>query len=296
MNATLAPAPVKTKRRHLFTLEATIDEASYAVYPVRDIQDEEIAKAFTFAKRTQGGAIEGQAVYTVARHADGRLTCECPDFVTRHEDKGTLCKHGECCVRMGLLDAPVCATAHKPEPIPPAPTEPIGSIPSPADRLRSSMFGIALPKPQAAPRAFAEGLLDESPAPAPEPCCSPSEASPCAQCLGADDTDAGRLVDFLPTNLDGAAALADHDPDRLSLAELVEAQARAFRAWNLGAADLMAERLEELAAEVRLTNAATPDQFRDRIDVIRMDEDRRLIAFGEDVGFADGLAAADRRD
>ncbi len=292
MNATLVPAMVKPKR-HTFTLSATIDEGTYNVFPVRDIQDPEISKAFTFAKRGVGN---GDAVYTVARHADGRIVCECPDYVARHEDHGTLCKHCECTVRMGLLDAPKPAENGKPEPIPPAPQKSASceanSAPDTLSRLQARAFGLKLPasKPQDSPRTFAEGLLADEPAPAPEPCCGPAEAQPCAQCVEASHAVAPA------EDVESETADNIRSTDRLSLAELVEAQARAFRAWNLGAADLMAERLEELAAEVRLTNAATPDQFRDRIDALRMDEDRRLIAHGESIGFDLGLAVADRHD
>jgi hypothetical protein len=286
MNATLTTAPVKSKR-HTFTLSATIDEATYSVYPVRDIEDPEISKAFTFAKRTGRDSIQGDAIYTVARTRDGRITCECPDYVARHEDNGTLCKHGDCCVRMGLLEAP----AHQPgEFSPPVAHEPATTpkrTPSQADIRRSIAFGIALPKPQAAPRAFGEGLVEpeavatpETPA---ESCCGPAEAEPCRECVKAPGRE----------RKDFADALADAaDRPGLSLAEWLRLQVTFYRGFNTDAADLVAETLGTLVVEAEITRAATPSQLRDRRDALRMDDDRRLIAHGESIGFGDGLAAA----
>jgi hypothetical protein len=274
MNATLAPAPVKPRRHH-YGLEAWIDETGYGLFPVRRIEDPEVEKAWTFAKRA-----DPDAVYTVARRAGGRITCECPDFVTRHEDHGTLCKHGECCVRMGLLEAPEPAPAPGPRPETARMRvreefDPPGSpafLPVDATaRAQAEAFGIALPGPVEAPgkpqeprRAFGEGLADpeapEASGDDPGPCCGPSEAEPCRDCLEAPGL-AGELAEAT-------------DRPALSLVEWLRLQADFYRGFNTDAADLVAEHLAELVTEAEITAASTPGQLRDRRAALASPDDR----------------------
>jgi hypothetical protein len=50
--------------------------------------------------------IETNNSYDVILNHFGELTCDCPDYVARHEGNGTSCKHGRKLVELGLVPAP----------------------------------------------------------------------------------------------------------------------------------------------------------------------------------------------
>jgi hypothetical protein len=52
------------------------------------------------------GGTDDTAVYHVARHRNGQVSCECADYTFRHADNCTLCKHGRAVVAMRLCDPP----------------------------------------------------------------------------------------------------------------------------------------------------------------------------------------------
>jgi hypothetical protein len=105
--------------------------------------------AVEVTKRTSGES------YAVVLQADGQTTCECPDFLCRHADHGTACKHIRGVVAAGLLVAPVAAPAPKPA-VPPVTAK---------DVKRAAYFGLTIPKaPVVAPapvvKAPVEPALD----------------------------------------------------------------------------------------------------------------------------------------
>jgi hypothetical protein len=72
--------------------------------------------------------------YDVIRQHDGLVTCSCPDFVCRHESKGTVCKHGAAMVARGFLAAPC-----------PVPNRPAVAPVTLLDLKRAAMWGLKLP-------------------------------------------------------------------------------------------------------------------------------------------------------
>src|SRR4051794_9761329 len=74
--------------------------------------------------------------YDVVLGHDGAMTCECPDFVVRHADKGTHCKHCKAALEHGLVVAPVSGGS-------PVAIAPITE----KDVKRASYFGLKLPRP-----------------------------------------------------------------------------------------------------------------------------------------------------
>ncbi len=93
----------------------------------------------------------------------------------------------------------------------------------------------------------------------PDGCCPADEPSPCQACVThdgpADLSDAGWQDEFRWA-VNGTIAR--------SLAEQVDEHARGLRAMGSPLGDLLAERAEALAAEVRFLDASTVGQYRDR--------------------------------
>lgn len=80
--------------------------------------------------------------YDVVRQDDGLIVCDCPDFVVRHEGKGTCCKHGKAAVAAGLLETSAPVASPTPAPVKaPASFAPITR----KDLVRASYFGLRLP-------------------------------------------------------------------------------------------------------------------------------------------------------
>ncbi len=71
-----------------------------------------------------------------------------------------------------------------------------------------------------------------------------------------------------------------------TLAETVDHEALAYRAWGTPEGDFLARQMERLAQLIRLTQAETPGQFEDRLEACEFD----LRAREYDRGFEDGTA------
>jgi hypothetical protein len=69
-----------------------------------------------------------------------------------------------------------------------------------------------------------------------------------------------------------------------TLAETVDHEALAYRAWGTPDGDFLARQIDRLAQLIRLTGAQTPGQFEDRLEVYECD----MRAREYDRGFEDG--------
>jgi hypothetical protein len=76
-----------------------------------------------------------------------------------------------------------------------------------------------------------------------------------------------------------------------TLAETIDHEALAYRAWKTPTGDFLATKLEELATLVRWTGAATPADHIDRMDVW----DAEIAEQHFDRGYREGFAAAQRQ-
>ena len=76
----------------------------------------------------------------------------------------------------------------------------------------------------------------------------------------------------------------------VTLAEIVEHEALAYRAWGTPAGDFLARQMERLAQLVRWTGAATPEEHEARMEV--WDDGLRTQWF--DRGYSEGIEAARR--
>ena len=72
-----------------------------------------------------------------------------------------------------------------------------------------------------------------------------------------------------------------------SLAEVIEHEARAYRAWGTPAGDLLARNLERLGQLVRWTGASTPEEHEARMEV--WDDELREQWYER--GYQDGVEA-----
>lgn len=101
-----APVPTKGSRRQPKSFSCSIEAASvringarYHAEEVTGITDPFILRAWRFEKSG-----DDEAVYDVAKHAHGGISCTCPDWETRHYEYNTAgCKHVQCAVALGFL-------------------------------------------------------------------------------------------------------------------------------------------------------------------------------------------------
>lgn len=82
-----------------------------------------------------------------------------------------------------------------------------------------------------------------------------------------------------------SAILSNGQP--LTLAEVVDHEARAYRAWGTPAGEFLARQMERLAQLVRWTGASTPEEHEARMEV--WDDEVREQCF--DRGYREGLEA-----
>jgi hypothetical protein len=75
-----------------------------------------------------------------------------------------------------------------------------------------------------------------------------------------------------------------------TLAQVVDDEARAYRAWRTPEGDFLAEQLERVVQLIAWTGATTPDEYRDRLEVW----DRQLADDSYRRGYAEGYEAARR--
>jgi hypothetical protein len=73
-----------------------------------------------------------------------------------------------------------------------------------------------------------------------------------------------------------------------TLLETVQHEARAYRAWETSTGDFLAEQLERVAQLIAWTRAASPDEYRDRLEIW----DRQIADDHHRRGYADGYEAA----
>jgi hypothetical protein len=122
------------------------------------------------------------------------------------------------------------------------------------------------------------------------PCCPATEPEPCKLCIGASgpaDALDGLLDDVNAELLAGVREVEAHRAPTLSLAELVDRQADAFRAWPIDAGRMIAEALDELAMKIRMTGATTPAEFDARVEVVNRDLRETWEAVGYDRAMSD---------
>lgn len=124
---------------------ATVIEIKGASYAVEAIDAGECGRSAVRVVKL----VNGESYDVIRTHA-GVVECTCPDFVCRHEGKGSMCKHGAACLANGLLVAPVAAPA--PEPV----VAPI----TPKDVKRARMWGLKLPVAPAVKPVVAPIVLD----------------------------------------------------------------------------------------------------------------------------------------
>src|SRR4051812_8539113 len=122
------------------TVNPTILEIKNATYEVRPIDP-----GFAGVAAVEVTKLVSHESYAVVLQEDGHATCECPDFVCRHADHGTHCKHIRGVLAAGLLVAPISGgspaaeappAVHAPAPAPAFP--PISRL----DLKRAAMWGL----------------------------------------------------------------------------------------------------------------------------------------------------------
>jgi hypothetical protein len=105
--------------------------------------------------------------------------------------------------------------------------------------------------------------------------------------LWPDWTDADTWTPTDPDlDLDPADEPTEAPAPSLNLAELVEAQAVAYRAWPLAAGAMIARHLEDLAQRIRFVEATTPAEYEARAETIEADARRQWEAVGFEAGRA----------
>jgi predicted nucleic acid-binding Zn finger protein len=143
------------------TANETTVEIKGALYAVEAIQAGECGQSAVRVVKL----VNGES-YDLIRTKGNVLECSCPDWVCRHEGKGTCCKHLAYAVAHGLL--PVVEVAPTGEARPVVATRPV----TPQDVKRARYFGLTIPKaPAVAPAAVVEAPAlpsdDESACPIP---------------------------------------------------------------------------------------------------------------------------------
>jgi hypothetical protein len=78
----------------------------------------------------------------------------------------------------------------------------------------------------------------------------------------------------------------------MTLAETVDHEATAYRAWGTPAGDFLARQLERLAQLIRWTGATTPQEHEDRMEIwdddLRRQWEERGFAAGHEAGRREG--------
>jgi hypothetical protein len=90
------------------------------------------------------------------------------------------------------------------------------------------------------------------------------------------------------THPDGHVRSVPANGQPTTLPEVVEHEARAYRAWRTPEGDFLAEQLERVAQLIAWTRAASPDEYRDRLEIW----DRQIADDHHRRGFAEGYEAA----
>jgi hypothetical protein len=96
--------------------------------------------------------------------------------------------------------------------------------------------------------------------------------------------------EFNRTHAEPATRTVPVNGQPVTLAGIVDDEARAYRAWHTPEGDFLAEHLERLGQLIQWTGAATPAEHEDRMAY--WDEEIRAKEF--DRGYAEGMEAARR--
>lgn len=146
--------------------------------------------------------VNGESYDVVLTH-DYQVTCECPDWVCRHEGRGTHCKHGKAMVDGGFLVASVSGGSPVAEasPVVSADVRPVTEM----DLKRASFFKLRIPAMSApvSPIVSARSVPEEvrEPIAGPDPRAGTMDVmvdgvvSNVAPSLAADDEAAAGVVD-----------------------------------------------------------------------------------------------------
>lgn len=214
---------------------------------------------------TKHSARDGGAVYDVVHDNHGCVACDCPSYQTTHIGTSSTCKHGRALVALGLMPAPA-PLRHVPDEFDPAP------------RVREFV-----PEPSPAPVAEvpATCLIQTS------PCCEPAEVAPCLACEPPgvpSEPTAEDLAEYHDWTGESIAREHLDRSARLTLAELVDAQAEFYESWANPCGNMLANAMRELALKVRLTDASTPDEFEARKDALDAEIREQYEAIGWEQG------------
>jgi hypothetical protein len=264
----------------------SIDGIHYSVSPLAPAPG--ASKAYRFNKLSGD-----EAQHDLDETADG-ASCTCGSFVWRHDGLDDLgCKHIRAARHLGLIaEAPerdddaraAYDDAREAEALAANPARDIVLLDDDGTPLETPAEMDARHRAEHAAKV-AELMTDNPFLPA---CCPDDEVLPCTACVAhegpADLSDDGWDDSFVwaPTADDGRMTIATDDghsePGPRSLAEQVDDHARELRAQGSPLGDLLAERAESLAAQIRLVDASTVSQFRDRLDCLLDAEAARVEA------------------
>jgi hypothetical protein len=299
--------PVKNGRKPelVVSLALSINHMVYTVEPIRS-EDPDVIRAWRLTKKSDGD------LYDVAQTTHGP-TCDCGDFEFRHsglDDAG--CKHIAALRLTGLLDAPVPIASNAPDRCPLTPELPaiVPATPAPVE-VRASTPGPCCNPVEAAPCVACVAAVEVADVQAAlDPAAAPVTAQAVAELLPAFDP-------FPPDRLDAGDGEAPPElwpdwtdnwfwtPDEpesdtpgpdtadepaeapaplLSLAELVEAVAVAYRSWPVAAGAMIARHLEDLAQRIRFVSATTPAEYEARAELIDRESRDQWEAIGFDAG------------
>lgn len=281
-----APVPIAPEadgpKPLVVAMVVTIDGTRYDVAPVAPGPPRR--RAFRFVKLARV-----EAVYDVDESATG-ATCTCPDHVYRRAGVDSLgCRHVRAARLMGLIGE---APPPTPGPVVVGPR----LVDDDGTELETSAEMDA--RHEAEHAAKVAELMEGNPfLPA---CCPADEPSPCTACAthegpadlsddGWDDSHVWATNDPVDARTFDPSLDAEDDdapaggPAR-SLAEQVDDHARELRALGSPLGDLLAERAESLAQQVRALDSTTVEQFRDRrdahLDCAMRQAEARLMAAG----------------
>jgi hypothetical protein len=231
---------------------ATEVEIKGALYAVEAIPAGEFGQSAVRVTKL----VNGES-YDVIRTRLDLVECSCPDWVVRHDGKGTMCKHGRAMVVAGYLAAP-CPIPNKPA------VRPITA----KDIAAARTWGLKLP---AAPI-----LLEILPTPAPAPVVV--EAAPVVEPAPAvvepaknprDDWDASSdefTWELGPEPVEVEASIATVDPEGRTIGATLEANGDLVVTWSAPApAPAPVEAVSETRASYLPGFAPTLEQDAERL-------------------------------
>jgi hypothetical protein len=280
----MATATATSHTTRIISLTIAIEDVRYSVDPLDP--GECGTRAFRLVKRAAD-----KATYDVIRDTYGIVSCTCPNYIWRHQgtDADT-CKHGAALVELGLMTAPmvpptapVCRRPSEARPC-------VACVPASVAKGIETTDGTAIAPdvPTAvldAPIAVVEALppaFDLPEARDPGDSLLPPE-------LWGDEWDADRWA------LGPDPEPATEEPATLDLAGLVDKQADAYRAWPVDAGKMIADALDQLAMQIRMTKATNPADFAARVEMLEADVRQQWEAIGFEAGLQAQAGRLDHR-